>query len=359
MVALLSAGCGRIGFGPADGSAPADSGAPADSAMPADSSVSVDSGVTVDSAVASDGALPADSAVPFDSAVPSDGSTTGPAPWEGAFTMDTPEAVDAVNSTATERDCTIDPTGDGLYFSSDRSSAAKAVGSSNFHFSTRPSAADPFGAPVLLNGISSGFNDTLLFAVDGRNGVLSSPQTGGLGGSDIWTVTRASVGDPWEWPGAVNQTAVNSVDAEFDPWMSPDGLRVYFNSNRPSGMGNHDIYMASRATRTDMFGAPTSVGGLNTTAVDANASLSSDELFVVFTSNRGGGAGGYDLYFARRLASTDDFAAPEPVPVVNTPDLDWEPCLGRDGYLYFSSNRPGGMGSSDIYRARFLAAGGS
>ncbi len=351
LVALLSGGCGRIGFGPEDSSVPVDSSAPIDSG------VAVDSAAPADTAMPVDSAMLVDSATPVDSAVPVDSSTSGPDPWAGPFTMDTPVAVDAVNTTATERDCTIDPTGNGMYFSSDE--AGGIAGSRDFYFSTRVSASAAFGAPEHLTEISSSADDTLLFAVDGLEAVLSSEQMGGLGNGDIWTVTRASVTDPWAWSGAQNQTAVNSASIEFDPWMSPDGLRIYFNSNRPGGMGNHDIYMASRPTRADMFGAPTVVGGLNTTAVDANVSLSSDELFIVFTSNRGGGAGGYDLYFARRSAPSDPFDAPQSVPVVNTSDFDWEPCLGRDGYLYFSSNRPGGMGGSDIYRARFLAAGGS
>lgn len=45
---------------------------------------------------------------------------------------------------------------------------------------------------------------------------------------------------------------------------------------------------------------------------------------------------------------------PEPV---NSPATEWFPRPGADGWLYFGSNRPGGFGGNDIWRARSDAAG--
>jgi hypothetical protein len=46
---------------------------------------------------------------------------------------------------------------------------------------------------------------------------------------------------------------------------------------------------------------------------------------------------------------------PEPV---NSPGAEWFPRPGADGWLYFGSNRPGGFGGNDIWRAHADTAGG-
>jgi hypothetical protein len=43
---------------------------------------------------------------------------------------------------------------------------------------------------------------------------------------------------------------------------------------------------------------------------------------------------------------------PEPI---NSPNAEWFPRLGTDGSLYFGSDRPGGLGATDIWRAREAA----
>ena len=45
---------------------------------------------------------------------------------------------------------------------------------------------------------------------------------------------------------------------------------------------------------------------------------------------------------------------PEPV---NSPGPEWFPRPGADGWLYFGSNRPGGLGGNDIWRAHADTAG--
>jgi hypothetical protein len=46
---------------------------------------------------------------------------------------------------------------------------------------------------------------------------------------------------------------------------------------------------------------------------------------------------------------------PEPV---NSAGNEWFPRLDRDGWLYFGSDRPGGFGKTDIWRARQRRDGG-
>jgi len=52
------------------------------------------------------------------------------------------------------------------------------------------------------------------------------------------------------------------------------------------------------------------------------------------------------------------WAAPERLPEpVNSPGTEWFPRPAPDGWLYFGSNRPGGQGKTDIWRAREDASG--
>jgi hypothetical protein len=43
---------------------------------------------------------------------------------------------------------------------------------------------------------------------------------------------------------------------------------------------------------------------------------------------------------------------------VNSTAAEWFPRLSADGWLYFGSDRPGGLGGTDIWRARENAGGG-
>jgi len=78
--------------------------------------------------------------------------------------------------------------------------------------------------------------------------------------------------------------------------------------------------------------------------------VSSDELYMIFTSNRPGGLGGYDLYETSRASRFVPWSAPVALAVLNSTADDWEPNLSIDGLtLHFVSVRTGGIGTSDIY----------
>ena len=70
---------------------------------------------------------------------------------------------------------------------------------------------------------------------------MASTRTGGLGGIDIWVSTRDSVDDPWGAPVNV-EAPVNSAANDFCPTISRDGHLFYFVSNRAGGCGGDDIY---------------------------------------------------------------------------------------------------------------------
>jgi len=69
-----------------------------------------------------------------------------------------------------------------------------------------------------------------------------SDMSGGIGGKDIWKVTRSNEGDDWSEPENLSDQ-INTVDDEVFPYIHPDGT-MYFSSNGRVGMGGLDIYKA-------------------------------------------------------------------------------------------------------------------
>ncbi|WP_128544185.1 TolB family protein [Larkinella soli] len=151
---------------------------------------------------------------------------------------------------------------------------------------------------------------------------------------------------------------LNSEADDAYPTFSREYDAIYFTSNR---QGSFDIYRAT------LPGIPVTelhhrLPALKTASVERVTELSSasnDKCpyilgdLMVFTSNRPGGLGGYDLYYSRFA----DGKWSEPVnfgPSVNTPYDEYRPILReppnyKQRLLLFSSNRPGGKGGFDLY----------
>ena len=55
---------------------------------------------------------------------------------------------------------------------------------------------------------------------------------------------------------AGNHADVNTASVDGCPIQSPDGLSLYMASNRPGGKGGLDIWVATRLSRIDPWGAP-------------------------------------------------------------------------------------------------------
>lgn len=82
---------------------------------------------------------------------------------------------------------------------------------------------------------------------------------------------------------------------------------------------------------------PGSSSAVNTAAVDGCASHSRDGLTIVFNSSRGGNQ---DLYMATRASTSDGFGAPVALPAsVNGSTNEACPTLANGNRLYFSSDR--------------------
>ena len=99
------------------------------------------------------------------------------------------------------------------------------------------------------------------------------------------------------------------------------------------------------------------MGVVSTPHAEVRGSVSPDGQRIVWGStDRAGGAGGWDLWQA--TLRDGRWQDPRPLPV-NSPGNDFDPAFSADGrWLYFFSNRAGGFGGDDLYRAAVLADGG-
>jgi beta-lactamase regulating signal transducer with metallopeptidase domain len=195
-------------------------------------------------------------------------------------------------------------------------------------------------------------------SADGLELYFVSDRAGGSGGPDIWVTTRATTSDDLGPP--MNLGALlNSASRDVGQSLSADGLQLYFSSNRPGGFGDYDMYVASRATKDDLWGAPVNLGStLNSSSSDEFPNISANGLLLFFGSNRPDGYGGRDLWVTTR--ATKDAPWEEPVNLganINSSEWDFAPSLSVNGQsLFFSSTRPGGFGSFDIWQVSILPA---
>jgi hypothetical protein len=178
----------------------------------------------------------------------------------------------------------------------------------------------------------------------------SSDTTGNF---DIYyAVTKTSMvtyHDPVALPSPVNS---GSNDMYF--WLLADGNTAFLCSDRPGGYGGFDIYTVTK-TAGVWCNEPVNLGPLvNSASNDECPSFFPYYNKLYFTSNRAGGAGGYDLWVSTRIGA--DWQAPVNICELNSAYNEYRPTFTKDNsiWLYFSSDRPGGYGSFDLYRSRII-----
>lgn len=203
--------------------------------------------------------------------------------------------------------------------------------------STRPDRGNTFGnLAALPSPINTSTEGTPELSADGLSLYFFSARFGGTGNRDLYVATRASTAVQF---GAVTElSSVDSSQRDDRPWLSADELTLYFCSQRASS--TDDLWRATRAARTDPFGAPAPVTELNSSAHDAGICLTPDAKVALFASSRPGGPGGMDIYRAARASTSDPFSSPELVAALNSSADDFDVQLSPDGQeVFFVSNR--------------------
>jgi len=131
-------------------------------------------------------------------------------------------------------------------------------------------------------------------SADGKVLYFVSDRNGGYGGMDIYRSIKNDLG---EWGTPINLgSAVNSSGDERTPFLHPDGKTLYFSSNGWTGLGGFDIFLthqndAGAWTKLKNIGFP-----INSVDDEVGFFVSTDGLKGFFSSNKYGEKGGWDLY---------------------------------------------------------------
>lgn len=278
----------------------------------------------------------------------------GANPWHSGFRFTEPVAVVELNSPEADVEPFVAADGLTIYFASDRPGGA---GGLDVYVATRPEVTAPWRELKRLDGMvnTPAWETRYAISSEGLTAYLSTARPGGLGESDIWFATRSGPAAPFST--FVPLPAVNSPYNDYDPFPTADGLRLYLNVEHPrwAPADPGDVALAQRKSVTEPFSAPQTVPGVNLSASnDGNPALTGDELVLVFTTLRNGDS---DIFYSVRNSPSEPFSTPQGVPDINGPasTIDKEPFVTSDGrHLYFSSDRAGGRGGLDLYVAHLV-----
>ena len=157
--------------------------------------------------------------------------------------------------------------------------------------------------------------------------------------------------------------AINSPYPDYAPTLKGDESVLVFTSRRENTTGgykdlsdfqyNEDIYIALKDPASDTWKKAQPISPLiNTEGHDASLNLSPNGKTLYVYKNTAFGKNGGDIYESQ-LSEDNSWLIPKPLPAtVNTSYFESSASVTEDGStLYFASERPGGLGHSDLYRS--------
>lgn len=119
--------------------------------------------------------------------------------------------------------------------------------------------------------------------------------------------------------------------------LSKDQLTIYFTSNRPGGLGGDDLWFATRESIDSPWEVPQNMGaGINSNVIDSLPFLSSNERVLYFYSTRPGPCGVTvtgpgDIWMTRRRNKHSDWEEPTNLGcVLNTSADEIAPAFFKD-----------------------------
>lgn len=193
--------------------------------------------------------------------------------------------------------------------------------------------------------------------------IFTSTREGSTGkGLDDWTgqnfsdlfLARQDRKSEWGEPTlADTEGKLNTAANEGAPAFNDKFSALYYTrcGSADDEMTNCKILVVKRTGRG--WGDPAVLElGTDSTVTNGHPAISSDELTLVFSSDRKGGQGGKDLWITTRKTSSEEF--PKPLNLgseVNTPGDEVFAFLRNDTTLYFASNGHPGLGGLDLFKS--------
>lgn len=151
------------------------------------------------------------------------------------------------------------------------------------------------GAKPLKGYANSGkWESQASISCDGTLLYFASNRAGGMGGTDIW-LSRQLPDGRWGKPENLGPKINTELDEEA-PFITNDGAALYFSSNGHPGLGEQDIFM-SRMSYEGEWSLATNLGTpVNSSYREIGFFLTADGKKGYFSSDRETGFGGMDIY---------------------------------------------------------------
>lgn len=135
------------------------------------------------------------------------------------------------------------------------------------------------------------------------------------------------------------------------PCPSPDGKHLYFVSDRPGGLGGTDIWFYTLQDNLTWTGPEHLEGDMNSPGDEITPFMNNEDT-LYFSSNGHGGKGKFDIYMT--YFENGEWQAPIPLSEINSEYDDTDFIISDSNTALFCSDRPGGKGNLDFYKARLL-----
>lgn len=275
--------------------------------------------------------------------------------------------ISPVSFNSEESDFGVYARGEHLYFASSRKDQ---VDGDEYGWNDEPwldlfviNEDDENGTPTKLSGdVNTKFHESsMVFSTDykkdtviyfTRNSYYKKKET--YGAEDVLNLkifSAKKIDD--EWIVNRNLKINNDLYSTGHPYVSPDGKRLYFTSDRPGGMGGADIYYANIHERGGI-GKPINAGPVVNTEGNEMFPYINNEGRLFFSSDGHVGFGLLDIFSTvvnqdEKIIDVINLGSP-----INSSSDDFGYFAHENGISgYISSNREGGKGSDDIYKFDF------
>jgi outer membrane protein OmpA-like peptidoglycan-associated protein len=197
-------------------------------------------------------------------------------------------------------------------------------------------------------GPTIGNIDNVLLFTSKRNSIVE-PHRKTYNEDLFYTIKTDSV-----WGFSEDFKTINTRYNEGSACLSKDGKYLYFaRCNSPDSHGNCDIFVAELKPDSTWGEAKNLGPNINSISWDSQPSLSHSGDSLFFTSDRIGGFGHSDIYFSVKSKDGKWQKALNIGPVINTGGFEVSPFFHHKyNVLYFSSNgQPLNFGDFDIYKS--------
>jgi hypothetical protein len=156
------------------------------------------------------------------------------------------------------------------------------------------------GSPQRVPELSSGYDDAPRPPALGETLMALSSKRHGSKYYQIYLAQRASADSAWGAPSQAGLEAINSAEYQSaDGFLAAEGLALYFSSTQA---GSSDLYVSRRSTLQAAFGAPQALADLNRGSEERMPWVSPDGQKLYFVSNRATPQyAQYTLYVAQKL----------------------------------------------------------